>query len=33
MGATKKDFHRCVPIHPTTAEEFILIDFEFPHKL
>ena len=32
MGATKSDLHRCVPIHPTTGEEFISIDFEFPDK-
>ena len=32
MGATKLDLHRCVPIHPTTGEEFISIDFEFPDK-
>jgi glutathione reductase (NADPH) len=23
MGATKKDFSRCLPIHPTTAEALV----------
>jgi len=26
MGATKKDFDRCVAIHPTASEEFSLMD-------
>jgi len=26
MGATKKDFDRCVAIHPTASEEFCLMD-------
>jgi len=26
MGATKKDFDRCVAIHPTGSEEFVLCD-------
>ena len=24
MGATKKDFNRCVEIHPTGSEKFVL---------
>lgn len=26
MGATKKDFDRCVAIHPTASEEFVITD-------
>ena len=25
MGATKKDFDRCVAIHPTSAEELVTL--------
>lgn len=29
MGATKKDFDNTVAIHPTAAEEFVLMDPKF----
>ena len=25
MGATRKDFHRCMAIHPTGSEDFVLM--------
>jgi glutathione reductase (NADPH) len=29
MGAKKRDFDRCVAIHPTASEEFVLFDPKF----
>lgn len=25
MGATRQDFHNTVPVHPTSAEDFVLL--------
>lgn len=33
MGATKRDFDKCVPIHPTSSEEFCLMDPKYDYWL